>query len=155
MEKAESIGPNGLEAHLGYWLRMVSNHVSHRFARALLEHGVTTAEWVVLRDLYDAGAVPPSTLADRLGLTRGAITKLIDRLRAKRLVVRVSGTGDRRFQTIALTGGGARLVPVLAAVADANDAAVFGHLSPSARAAIENALRGIAAHAGLTRPPTD
>lgn len=146
---------SGLESHLGYWLRLVSNHVSHRFARGLAEQGVTTAEWVVMRDLYDSGAVAPSVLAARLGVTRGAITRLVDRLRAKRLVVRASGTGDRRFQTIALTGGGARLVPALAAIADANDAATFGHLAPDARATLEAVLRDVARRARLTAPPID
>lgn len=144
-----------LQSHLGYWLRLVSNHASHRFARALADEGVSAAEWVLMRDLYDAGAVAPSVLAARLGLTRGAITKLVDRLRAKRLVVRASGLGDGRFQTIALTGGGARMVPHLAAIADANDAAVFGHLSPRARTALEATLRDIAARARLITPPMD
>jgi hypothetical protein len=38
-----------LEAHLGYWLRAVSNHVSHAFKMKVETHGVTVAEWVVLR----------------------------------------------------------------------------------------------------------
>lgn len=146
---------SSLETHLGYWLRLVSNHVSQRFARVLEEKGVTTAEWVVLRDLYDAGPVAPSVIAERVGLTRGAVTKLVDRLRAKSLVVRASGGDDRRFQTIALTGAGARLVPVLAKIADANDAALFGHLDAEARASLEAVLREIARRARISAHPVD
>ncbi len=40
-----------LEAHLGYWLRYVSNHVSHAFALKVAAHGVSVAEWVVMREL--------------------------------------------------------------------------------------------------------
>lgn len=34
----------GLERHLGYWLRRVSNQVSGAFARALQERGLSVAE---------------------------------------------------------------------------------------------------------------
>ena len=54
-----------LETHLGYWLRFVSNHVSHAFSLKLQARDVTVAEWVVLRDLFDGDGVPPSLLADR------------------------------------------------------------------------------------------
>ncbi|MEI9903207.1 MAG: hypothetical protein WDN06_03970 [Asticcacaulis sp.] len=50
--------PSHLEAHLGYWMRFVSNHVSQAFARKVEAHGVTVAEWVVLRELFE-GAMPP------------------------------------------------------------------------------------------------
>ena len=70
---------SSLELHLGYWIRSVSNHVSHAFALKLAAVGVTVAEWVVLRELYDSENAP-SALADRLGMTRGAISKLADRL---------------------------------------------------------------------------
>lgn len=58
--------PSALEAHLGYWLRMVSNAVSHSFARKLEREGVTVAEWVFLRALYDAGQIAPSQLAEAM-----------------------------------------------------------------------------------------
>ena len=63
---------SSLELHLGYWLRYVSNHVSHAFALKLAAAEVTAAEWVVLRELYDFSESAPSALAERLGMTRGA-----------------------------------------------------------------------------------
>src|SRR5436190_490239 len=91
-----------LDAHLGFWLRVVSNHVSHAFRRKVEAHGVTVAEWVVLRQLLTADGVPPSRLAEDLGLTRGTVSKLTDRLVAKKLVRRTAGTGDKRFQSVAM-----------------------------------------------------
>ena len=52
--------------HLGYWLRLVSNHVSGAFAEKLAARDISVAEWVLLRELYDA-AQPPSLLATLLG----------------------------------------------------------------------------------------
>ena len=58
--KTPSSTVSHLEAHLGYWLRFVSNHVSHAFSRKLFARDVTVAEWVVLRELYERDAVAPS-----------------------------------------------------------------------------------------------
>src|ERR1700744_455048 len=119
-----------LEDHLGYWLRYVSNQVSHGFARKVLARDVTVAEWVMLRVLYEEDAMAPSALAERMGMTRGAISKLTGRLVAKALVTRSADREDRRYQALALTATGRALVPELSALADANDAEFFDHLTP-------------------------
>jgi DNA-binding MarR family transcriptional regulator len=146
---------NPLEAHLGYWLRFVSNHVSHAFRRKLAGLGVTVAEWVVLRDLLAHANAAPSAVAERLGMTRGAISKLADRLIAKGLATRETGGPDRRYQTLALTPAGRALVPELAALADRNDAEFFGHLSVAERAAIQQAMREIVRRHGLKSVPVE
>jgi DNA-binding MarR family transcriptional regulator len=145
---------SGLETHLGYWLRFVSNHVSHAFAMKLSELDVTVAEWVVLRELHDVEQSAPSALADRLGMTRGAISKLIDRLEVKTLVLRTVSDQDRRYQAVALTPAGRMLVPRLAALADRNDAEFFGHLPPAERARLDALMKDIVRRRGLRGTPT-
>ena len=145
--------PSDLTSHLGYWLRYVSNHVSHAFALKMESREVTVAEWVVLRELYDADAIAPSRLAEKLGMTRGAISKLADRLAAKRLAAQAVNPDDRRFQTLALTEAGRALLPELAALADCNDHEFFGHLAPAERAAIEAAMQDIVRRHGLRGVP--
>ncbi len=132
-----------LEDHAGYWLRYVSNHVSQAFARKVEAHGVTVAEWVILRQMFGAGKANPSQLADTVGLTRGAVSKLVERLCRKQLAVRSSSDGDRRYQTIELTAAGKRLVPVLAQLADENDREFFGHLKPEAITSLVGLLQDI------------
>jgi DNA-binding MarR family transcriptional regulator len=144
-----------LEAHLGYWLRFVSNQVSHAFSLKLSTQDVTVAEWVVLRELFGQDGVVPSTLADKLGMTRGAISKLADRLAAKKLVTQTVNDCDRRFQTLALTSEGEALVPKLSALADRNDAEFFGHLTPAERATIETAMQDIVRRLGLRSVPVE
>jgi DNA-binding MarR family transcriptional regulator len=145
---------SALESHLGYWLRFVSNQTSHAFARKVLKTGVTVAEWVVLRQLHDQ-EFKPSTLAERLGMTRGAISKLADRLVAKGLVARRPGGADGRSQALTLTAKGRALVPRLAALADQNDQEFFGHLGRQTRAAIEAAMKEIVRRQGLRAVPVD
>jgi DNA-binding MarR family transcriptional regulator len=151
--KNRSVAP--LESHLGYWLRFVSNHVSHAFSQKLEGRGVSVAEWVIMRELFDLDTAAPSDLADRIGMTRGAITKRVDSLVAKALVTRTPGKDDRRYQAIAITAAGRALVPKLAALADRNDAEFFGHLKASERSAIESAMKNIVSRHGLQTVPIE
>ena len=144
-----------LTSHLGYWLRHVSNHVSQTFARKVETHGVTVAEWVLMRQLLDVEAAAPSRLAECMGMTRGAISKLADRLIVKSLLVRTADPEDGRAQTLSLTGAGRSIVPKLAALADANDAEFFDHLAPKERAALLRTLREIVEKRGLKSLPVD
>lgn len=147
--------PSDLQTHLGYWLRMVSNSVSHGFARKVEGEGVTVAEWVFLRVLFDFERLAPSQLADRMRMTKGAISKLADRLLAKKLVERRADPEDGRGQILTLTPAGRRLVPRLAALADKNDAEFFGALSVGERRQLERLLGKIVAGHGLANVPTD
>ncbi|MCK6544470.1 MarR family transcriptional regulator [Myxococcota bacterium] len=152
---AGSAAVSPLDAHLGYWLRFVSNHVSRGFEAKVERRGVTVAEWVVMRALFDAETFQPSELSAQLGLTRGAVSKLLQRLAAKDLVVIRADARDGRAQLVALTAAGRRLVPVLAALADENDAEAFGHLTVKERAALRATLEGIVEHLGLDHTPVD
>ena len=144
-----------LPDHLGFWLRQVSNHVSHNFAMKLSGRGVTVAEWVILRALYGRHALAPSALAEEIGLTRGAISKLADRLIAKNLVERKPDLKDRRAQTLALSKAGAALVPDLSTLADRNDAEFFAHLSPEERSQLEGMLRRMVQQFQMTGMPVE
>jgi DNA-binding MarR family transcriptional regulator len=145
--------PSELTSHLGYWLRFVSNHVSQAFARKVEEEGVTVAEWVMLRELYDADEVAPSRLAERLGLTRGAVSKLADRLLAKGLIARRDSETDGRAHLLALSDGGRSLVPRLSALADRNDAEFFEDLTEAERRTVEQVMRRIVERRGLKASP--
>lgn len=146
---------SNLESHAGYWLRFVSNHVSHAFRLKVESHGVTVAEWVVLRALFDSEGVNPSLLAEAIGVTRGAVSKLVERLSAKRLVACRSEQRDRRYQVVKLTVSGRRLVPVLAALADQNDQEFFGHLDAHERAGLIALLNGIVVRHNLKSVPIE
>lgn len=144
-----------LTDHLGYWLRFVSNHVSHAFKLKVEAKGVTVAEWVILRELLTLGPSNPSELADSVGMTRGAISKLVERLCQKDLIKRTLLTDDRRYQQIKLTPAGKSIVPTLAKLADENDKDFFGHLSASQRTEITTILQAIVRKAGWKEVPTN
>jgi DNA-binding MarR family transcriptional regulator len=149
------IAVSHLKSHIGFWMRFVSNHVSHAFARKLEQSGVTVAEWVVLREMYGESQTSPSIVAARIGMTRGGVTKIIDRLIAKNYVTRRESAGDRRFQEIALTSVGTRLVPSLAALADQNDKEFFHALSRHERQTLLAILQKLVETHRLEKLPTE
>ena len=153
MKRKSAVSP--LDAHLGYWLRFVSNQVSHAFALKVSAQGVTVAEWVVLRELFDSPGMMQRALADRMGMTRGAISKLADRLVAKLLIEQLDDEKDGRIQMLHLTEKGRKAVPVLAALADQNDAEFFGQLGASDRQSLEATMKAIIKRKGFRAVPLD
>ena len=157
MESSKAPNPivSDLKKHVGFWLRFVSSHVSQAFAVKLQASGVTVAEWVVMREMYDDEESSPSVLAERIGMTRGGVSKLVDRLVSKNLITRRERDDDRRFQSIALTAAGRRLVPRLAALADQNDEEFFHPLSAGERAALVATMKKLVQAHGLQAVPTE
>jgi DNA-binding MarR family transcriptional regulator len=144
-----------LTDHTGYWMRMVSNAVSQEFARKVSGEDVTVAEWSYMRALYDLEPTPPSALAEKMGMTKGAISKLSERLVAKGLVERVENQEDRRAHSLSLTADGRAKIPVLAALADKNDAEFFGVLTTEERETLDRILKVLAERRGLKATPVD
>ena len=152
----ETIGETtSLEIHLGYWLRRVSNEVSGGFARALQEKQASVAEWVVLGQIHEHPEIRPAELADSLGLTRGAVSKVLDKLEQKKWIRRKTLQTDTRSQRLYLTTRGRRALPVLAEIADRNDARFFDCLTLKERRALEKLLRKLTAFHGLRDVPIE
>lgn len=147
--------PSDLTDHSGYWLRMVSNAVSLDFARKIAGEDVTVAEWVFLRVLYDAEPLAPTHLAERMGMTKGAISKLADRLIAKGLVTRTENETDKRAHSLSLSSAGRARIPVLSALADENDRRFFEVLSPDEHRTLDRLLRALAERHSLSATPVD
>ncbi len=135
---------SNLELHLGYWLRRVSNHVSGAFARALQMRHTSVAEWVVLCHVRERPGVTPGALAEALDLTRGAVSKIIDKLEAKNWIARAAKPDDSRAQLLSLTRHGGRVLPQLAKIAERNDREFFDGLSAGERAALRRLLEKLA-----------
>ena len=144
-----------LTDHTGYWMRMVSNAVSQEFARKVSGEDVTVAEWVFMRALYDLEPTSPSVLAESMGMTKGAISKLAERLVAKGLVERAESRQDKRAHSLSLTKLGRAKIPVLAALADENDAEFFGVLTKKEHEALDRILKFLAERQGLKATPVD
>lgn len=152
--KSKAGSPSPLEAHLGFWLRFVSNHVSMRFQQQLEAQGLTVTEWVALRTLWSRSETGHADLIQALGMTKGAASKVASRLEEKGLAQRRFDRGNTRSQSLVLTPSGRAIVPLLAAVADANDEHFFGHLDLKERRTLMNAMQALVQHHQLKSVPT-
>ncbi|MBB3543827.1 MULTISPECIES: MarR family transcriptional regulator [unclassified Rhizobium] len=134
-------------------MRMISNAVSHGFARRLAVEDVTVAEWVLMRSLYDEGPISPSVLAEKMHMTKGTVSKLADRLATKAFIDRIGNDRDRRAHSLVLTVAGREKVPRLAALADQNDAEYFDVLTGQERVALDEILKSLVQRRGLKTVP--
>ncbi len=117
-----------LEDHLGYWLRQLSDLVLDNFAVKLKTHGISVAQWSVLRSLYDTKEISLNDTAHKVGVDKSAMSRMVERLVQKGLVVRLEGV-NRRELSLKLTLSARNLVPKLAKIADNNDKLFFKLLS--------------------------
>jgi len=144
------------EDHLGYWLTFVSSKVVTTLARRLETHDVSVSEWVALRKLFDQrAAISISTLAEQMGMTKAPVSRLVERLVQKELVNRQDSRNDGRAQQIWLSSAGQKLVPKLAAIADENDEAFFGHLTMNVRPMMIALMQDIVKRYRLTKVPAE
>lgn len=153
--KTQSNHVSELQSHLGFWLRFVSNHVSASFQKKVEANGISISEWVVLRYLYNGGVLSSLKLIDALGMTKGAISKILGRLERKNLIKRITSEEDKRAQKIMLTANGRKLVPKLAEIADQNEAKFFGHLTEYEYTELIQIMKKVVHIHGLKHLPID
>lgn len=146
---------SALEVHLGYWLRRVSNHVSSAFAKALQERQVSVAEWVVLSHVDEHPEIRPAELAETIGLTRGAVSKVLDKLGDKKWLTRKTLDTDNRGQSLVLTPQGRRILPQLKVIADRNDRRFFDCLNASEKAMFGQLLRKLTVSNKISDVPVE
>ena len=114
------------------WLRMIRLHgrMSVAFSKRLREVDLSIPQCDVLSTLMDQEGVSQQDLAERLYVTKGNISGLIDRLANAGLVERRKLKGDRRTHSIYLTPEGRRLAVTGLAIQRAFVTETLGRLSP-------------------------
>lgn len=100
------------ERALRLWIALARCYSS--FARSMscrvVEYGLTSAQFGVLEALYHLGPLPLGELADKLLVTGGNVTYVMDRLEEQELAYRDRSGEDRRVVQAHLTAGGRELV---------------------------------------------
>jgi MarR family 2-MHQ and catechol resistance regulon transcriptional repressor len=78
--------------------------------RDIARHGLSVGEFGVLEALYHRGPMLLGEVQQRILVSSGGVTYLVDRLEAKGLVERQACPTDRRARYAALTGAGEALI---------------------------------------------
>ena len=93
-------------------------------------HDVTPEQWVVLYRLFEAQGLTQCGLGERTVKDKTTITRILDRLQAKKLLVRRRDSHDRRSQRIFLTPAGEDLVRSLVPLVRGYATEVFADVGP-------------------------
>ena len=114
------------EESVGYLMRRVMSSIRTQADTQLATHDLTYAQWLPLFKLSLRESATVAALARDLETDPASMTRSLDRMEAKGLVVRERSTVDRRVVQLRLTPEGQRIAalvpPVLADVLN-------GHLS--------------------------
>lgn len=94
------------KSSIGYLLRRVYKHSVLRIDEALGDEGISMTQWIVLILLSNGMAKTCRDLCRNMGHDRGAMTRLVDQLEERGLVVRIRDEADRRVSNLELTDAG-------------------------------------------------
>jgi MarR family 2-MHQ and catechol resistance regulon transcriptional repressor len=100
------------ELSLRLWIALARCYstVAREVASRVSDYGLTTPQFGVLEALYHLGPLSLGELADKLLVTGGNITYVMDRLERDGLVERDRSGPDRRVVTARLTAAGEELI---------------------------------------------
>jgi len=141
MKKKENISK--LEDHLGYWMRCLSNFVHEGFAKRIANYDISVEQWVVLRILFDNEGATLQEAATLIGVDNSSLSRMIERLVKKDLVIRTMYPKNRRTIFLTLSPKAKKLLPLLAQEADKNDNEFFSSLNSSNKLELLNVLKDI------------
>lgn len=92
--------------HLWLVLMKAQRTLARHAKRSIEGLGLCFSDFVILELLLHRGPQPVNAIGRRIELSSGAITTAVDRLEARRLVVRTHDAEDRRVRTVSLTTEG-------------------------------------------------
>ena len=122
-----------LKAHNvpGFWLRcltgMTNNNLQARLKSA--NAGIAVAEWVVVSILSERPNISINELAHLAGMHQAPISRIVEKLSKKGLVLRVTSVQDRRSVKVKLTQEGIELRERLFGITSTNAKDSFACLS--------------------------
>lgn len=116
--KTEAKGASGPETQsLGYLVRYAHRAFIKALAGGLEPHGILTAQWSLLRILWDIEGLTQVELAERMLVEKASLTGVLESMQRRGLIIRSRNAEDRRKINITLTAQGRRLKAELLPVA--------------------------------------
>lgn len=109
-----------IDDSIGYLVKRVRAMLSNAVEREIADSDVTYDQWGVLLMILTERGDTAAVLARGMECDTGSMTRMLDRLEAKELIVRTRSTDDRRVIKLELTPAGKkraeRLVKAIVAV---------------------------------------
>jgi DNA-binding MarR family transcriptional regulator len=131
-----------------FWLRRASLAMRKAVDDELHAHGVTGAQFEVLRQLWQHDRLELRSLQERLGITSPTLTGIVDGLVGRGLVERRLSPEDARVKQLCLTPQGQSMNEQICAAIEQVNARLLAGFSPAEAALLKDWLRRIVVNAG-------
>jgi DNA-binding MarR family transcriptional regulator len=106
-----------VDHYLAALLAQASHLISSEFHTVVRANGLSISEWRVLASLAGGEPTAIGQLAQVAVLKQPTVTRMLDRMEAKRQVERLAHDGDRRVTLVRITPAGSRMVERLIGLA--------------------------------------
>ena len=101
------------EDSIGYLIAALRTRLFRAMDIELGKHGFTAAQWPILRAVADDKTPIAADLCRKLNYDTGSMTRMLNRLEEKGVIVREPSSEDRRIVRLRMTPAGRRLYPKL------------------------------------------
>lgn len=144
VEEGTHLWPDGF----GAWIRVgvIYARTTRQLAELLRPFDLTVAQFDALAHLYVEDGISQQALAERLVVSKGNVTGLINRLTHRELVQRRADPTDRRTKRIVLTPRGRKLARSALEAQAGLVASMMDRLTARERTTLSRLLGRLAAH---------
>ncbi len=139
-----------VDNYLAALLAQASHLISAEFHQQVCANGFTVSEWRILATLAGGVSISIGQLAEVAVTKQPTVTRLLDRMEAKRQVERLPHDTDRRVTLVRITAEGQQTVDRLIALAQEHEARVLEPFGLKRAEELKTTLRRMI---DLHRPP--
>ena len=132
-----------------FWLAKLSSVMQEQFNGVVREYDITWSQWLLINHLRQRVNSTPAQASDAIGVDRSAITRLADRLEAKKLVMRMREGLDRRSVSLYLTKQGLDLCEQVDTAAKQHQEKFLESLHSSEQRMLKQALQKMLRSGGV------
>ena len=141
IEESGCIG--GIDDILGFHIRLAHGTVYRHFMRTFKNLGLTQKQVSVLWLVGDHPGIAQTELAKRLQLDRATVMAIVNRLAARKFLMRGKSQTDRRKQTLKLQSTGAKVLAQAKGAIRANERWLKGRFNAKELKTLAALLRRI------------
>jgi len=132
-----------------FWLRRASLAMRKVVDDELHSHGLTGAQFEVLRQLWQHDRLEMRTLQQRLGITSPTLTGIVDGLVGRDMVERRLSPEDARVRQLFLTPQGQSMHEAICTAIELAHLRLLAGFSPAEATLLKDWLQRIVANAGV------
>lgn len=143
---------SSLDSYLPYLLNRAGSRIAAAFSDEVRPHGATLQMWRVLAALRDRDGRRMGDLSETTSIEVSTLTRLVDSMEKKGLVVRRRAAEDARAILLHVTPDGRRLTRRIVPIAKRYERVALAGFKPNEAESLKAALRRLYANMDALKP---